>query len=107
VFLYKQVLEIDLGPLEAVRARRPKRLPVVLAPAEMAAVLDRQMARKGVAGVTSPLDFLEDLTSQQIGDAVDATGRRTGGGAAGTPGTPTIPSIGFSESSTSGSERLH
>jgi hypothetical protein len=31
------------------------------------------MARKGVAGVTSPLDLLVDLTAQQIGDAVDAT----------------------------------
>src|SRR5262249_21659585 len=41
VFLYKQVLELDLGRLEAVRARRPKRLPVVLAPEEVAAVLPR------------------------------------------------------------------
>lgn len=39
VFLYQQVLEIDLGRFEAVRARRPKRLPVVLAPDEVAAVL--------------------------------------------------------------------
>jgi integron integrase len=39
VFLYQQVLEIDLGRFEAVRARRPKRLPVVLAPEEVAAVL--------------------------------------------------------------------
>jgi len=37
------------------------------------------VARKGVAGVPSPLDLLDDLTAQQIGDAVDATGRRTGG----------------------------
>jgi hypothetical protein len=41
VFLYKQVLEIDLGPFEAVRARRAKRLPVVLAPEEVAAVLEQ------------------------------------------------------------------
>jgi len=39
VFLYQQVLEIDLGRFDAVRARRPKRLPVVLAPDEVAAVL--------------------------------------------------------------------
>ena len=45
------------------------------------------VARKGVAGVTSPLDLLDDLTVQQIGDAVAATG--------------------FSASSTSVSERLH
>lgn len=40
VFLYQQVLEIDLGRFEAVRARRPKRLPVVLSPEEVAAVLE-------------------------------------------------------------------
>jgi integron integrase len=39
VFLYKQVLDIDLGRFDAVRARRPKRLPVVLAAEEVAAVL--------------------------------------------------------------------
>src|SRR5437868_2080190 len=41
LFLYQQVLEIELGRLDAVRARRPKRLPVVLAPEEVAAVLGR------------------------------------------------------------------
>jgi integron integrase len=41
LFLYKQVLEIDIGRLDAVRARRGKRLPVVLAPEEVAAVLER------------------------------------------------------------------
>src|SRR5262249_7298642 len=41
LFLYAQVLEIDLGPLDAVRAWRPKRLPVVLSPEEVAAVLAR------------------------------------------------------------------
>src|SRR5262249_9176180 len=40
LFLYKQVLDIDLGRLDAVRARRGKRLPVVLAAEEVAAVLD-------------------------------------------------------------------
>jgi integron integrase len=65
------------------------------------------VARQGVAGVTSPLDLLNDLTAQQIGDAVDATGRLTGGGMARAPRTPTISSTGFSESSTSVSERLN
>jgi hypothetical protein len=32
VFLYAQVLGMELGKFDAVRARRPKRLPVVLAP---------------------------------------------------------------------------
>ena len=29
------------------------------------------VAREGVAGLTSPLDVLGDLTAQQIGDAVE------------------------------------
>jgi integron integrase len=56
------------------------------------------VARKGVAGVTSPLDLLDDLTVQQIGDAVTATGRLTVGGTACARGTPTITSPRFSES---------
>jgi hypothetical protein len=36
------------------------------------------VARKGVTGVTSPLDLLADLTVEQIDGAVDATGRLTG-----------------------------
>ncbi len=41
LFLYQQVLEIDLGRLDAVRARRGKRLPVVLSRPDVAAVLAR------------------------------------------------------------------
>jgi integron integrase len=47
VFLYQQVLQIDLGRFDAVRARRPKRLPVVLAPEEVAAVLERVEGDEG------------------------------------------------------------
>jgi integron integrase len=65
------------------------------------------VARKGVAGVTSPLDLLDDLTAQQIGGAVDATGGLIGSRTAYAPGTPTISSTGLSESSNSVSERLH
>ncbi|MFO0969780.1 MAG: integron integrase [Gemmataceae bacterium] len=39
LFLYRDVLELDIGRLDAVRARRAKRLPVVLAPEEVAKVL--------------------------------------------------------------------
>jgi integron integrase len=39
VFLYRDVLEMELGKLDAVRARRRKRLPTVLAPEEVAKVL--------------------------------------------------------------------
>ena len=42
LFLYKQVLEIDPGDLDGVvRARRPKRLPVVLSVVEVRAVLQQ------------------------------------------------------------------
>ena len=39
VFLYSRVLDIDLGRIDALRARRGKRLPVVLAPEEVGCVL--------------------------------------------------------------------
>jgi integron integrase len=48
VFLYKQVLEIDLGRFDAIRANRPQRLPVVLAAQEVAAVLERIDGAEGV-----------------------------------------------------------
>jgi integrase len=40
LFLYERVLDIKLGPLDAVRARRRKRAPVVLSRAEVAQLLD-------------------------------------------------------------------
>ena len=39
LFLYKQVLEMRLGRIDALRAKRPKRLPTVLASAEVLALL--------------------------------------------------------------------
>ena len=42
LFLYKQVLEVDLPWLEdVVRAKRPQRLPTVLSPAEVRLLLDQ------------------------------------------------------------------
>jgi integron integrase len=55
VFLYQQVLEIDLGRFEAVRARRPKRLPVVLSPDEVAAVLAHVVGGEGAFGLMARL----------------------------------------------------
>jgi integron integrase len=55
VFLYQQVLGIDLGRFEAVRARRPKRLPVVLSPAEVAAVLAHVVGGDGAFGLMARL----------------------------------------------------
>jgi len=48
VFLYQQVLEIDLGRFDAVRARRPKRLPVVLSPEEVQKVLEKIQGGSGL-----------------------------------------------------------
>lgn len=49
LFLYKQVLGIDLPWLDGItRAKKPARLPVVLSPAEVAAVLGNT---KGVNGL--------------------------------------------------------
>lgn len=39
VFLYRKVLGVELGRFDAVRARRPRRLPTVLSAAEVSAVL--------------------------------------------------------------------
>src|SRR5437763_1283346 len=42
LFLYQKVLEVDPGRIAGVvRAKRPKRLPVVLTPGEVRRVLDR------------------------------------------------------------------
>jgi integron integrase len=48
VFFYTHVLEIELGRLDAVRARRGQRLPVVLAPEEVAATLERVVGATGL-----------------------------------------------------------
>src|SRR5438270_11978560 len=55
VFLYGQVLEMDLGKLNAVRARRGTWLPVVLAPAEVAAVLGQVEGADGVFALMARL----------------------------------------------------
>ena len=55
VFLYRDVLDIELGRLDAVRARRPKRLPVVLAPEEVAKVLALVEGADGVFALMARL----------------------------------------------------
>jgi integron integrase len=54
LFLYQQVLEIELPKLDSVRAKRPTRLPVVLSVAEVKAVLDRM---EGVYGQMAELMY--------------------------------------------------
>jgi integron integrase len=65
VFLYKQVLEIELGCFEAVRARRPKRLPVVLAPEEVGRVLERIEGAAGVFQLMARLLYGSGLRLQE------------------------------------------
>jgi len=48
VFLYAHVLELPLGRIDALRARRGQRLPVVLTPEEVAAVLHRVTGADGL-----------------------------------------------------------
>ncbi len=55
VFLYRDVLNMELGRLEAVRSRRPKRLPTVLAPEEVAQVLALVEGADGVFALMAQL----------------------------------------------------
>lgn len=48
LFLYQQVLGIELPRLDAVRARRPRRLPTVLSPQEVRQLLDAVRGGDGV-----------------------------------------------------------
>ena len=83
LFLYQHVLKIDIGQLDAVRARRPTRVPLVLSQAEVAELLralaelpttepyglmgqrttmiDTRVMQKAASRVRSPLD------RQQVG----------------------------------------
>jgi hypothetical protein len=54
-FLYREVLDLELGRLDAVRAWRPKRLPVVLAPEEVAQVLESVAGANGVFALMARL----------------------------------------------------
>ena len=48
VFLYQQVLEIELGRVDALRARRRRRWPLVLSPEEVQRVLANTHGANGV-----------------------------------------------------------
>ena len=48
LFLYRQVLGIELPKVDAVRARRPKRLPTVLSPDEVRQLLETVEGGEGV-----------------------------------------------------------
>ncbi len=65
VFLYTQVLEVDLGRLDAVRARRPKYLPTVLAPEEVAQVLAAVTGARGAFQLMAKLLYGAGLRRQE------------------------------------------
>ena len=46
LFLYRHILEIDLPRIDALRAKRPERLPVVLSVEEVRRILDRMSGRE-------------------------------------------------------------
>jgi integron integrase len=48
LFLYQNVLGIELPRIDALRARRPKRMPTVLSPDEVARLLDAVQGGEGV-----------------------------------------------------------
>jgi site-specific recombinase XerD len=48
LFLYQEVLRIQLPRLDAVRARRPRRLPTVLSPEEVRRLLEAIQGRDGL-----------------------------------------------------------
>lgn len=57
LFLYKYVLKIELPLLDAVRAKRPKRLPVVLSQQEVQRLLDAVQGARGVYRVMAGLMY--------------------------------------------------
>lgn len=57
LFLYKHVLKINLPTLNAVRAKRPKRLPVVLSQQEVRQLLDSVTGAHGVYRVMASLMY--------------------------------------------------
>jgi integron integrase len=57
IFLYKQVLLRDLPPLNSVRASRPKRLPVVLSPAEVRRLIDAVDGARGIYRLMAELTY--------------------------------------------------
>jgi hypothetical protein len=57
LFLYHQVLEVQLGRVDAIRARRPERLPVVMSREEVCQVLDGIRGAEGLFQLMCKLQY--------------------------------------------------
>ncbi len=65
LFLYQHVLGIELPRLDAVRAKRPKRLPSVLCPEEVAKVLSAVQGGDGVFRLMAGLCYGSGLRREE------------------------------------------
>ena len=65
LFLYQQVLGIQLPRLDALRARRPKRLPTVLSPEEVRCFLDAVEGGEGLYRLMTRLLYGTGLRRQE------------------------------------------
>jgi integron integrase len=65
LFLYQQILGLELPRLDAVRARRPLRLPNVLAPEEVRRVLDAVQGGDGVFRIMTGLLYGAGLRREE------------------------------------------
>ena len=99
VFLYKQILAGYPGECNAIRAKRPKRPPVVLSPAEVRRVLDAMSGMTRLAGKSErwpqfPRGLIEHMQGPPLGgthppsmtanvrQVIDSPARRREGGRA-------------------------
>jgi integrase len=65
LFLYQQVLGIELPRLDALRAKRPRRLPTVLSPEEVRLVLDTVERGEGLYQLMARLLYGTGLRRQE------------------------------------------
>lgn len=72
LFLFQQVLDQTIGHLDLVRAKRPKRLPVVLTPEEVEAIL------RLMTGLTRLICELLYGGGLRLGEALQTAGQGAG-----------------------------
>jgi integrase len=78
LFFYREVLQIDLGQIRTVCARRGKRLPVVLGPEEVRRVLDKIAGANGLFSLMARLLYGCGLRVHECCKRAGAGPRRLG-----------------------------